>query len=254
MRRNTTLCSNRPFLAKVVRDVTKASIWKDDDYRAGNVQHCSQLPLNTVVIVLPLKVEDMGWAAIVCNDPLTQSASFAWMHPQGLRSIAPGPQICIKHCGMKRSRNPDFVKTDFTLVDGYDGGTVYNKNTHKPALDCRFAERYDQGRCNGWCVSLVEKLIQRDLSKVLEFLQAIVDDGVRDYDVFCERACHRSVAVANFLHMFAGCSIQHGDASRLRNCCRRLPASESLHTLCDLLRELPLLEKYKLSQILDLPQ
>ena len=243
-----------PFLAQVSADVTALPVWQEYNYKAGSVHQCAQLPQDTIVIVLPSKIADLGWSAVLCRDPTAQTASFAWVHPLSLRRIRALPSICIKHCQDKRQHGPDFPLGEFSLLPCKGGGTVYHLRTGQPALDCRFADRYQsETNCNGWCVRLVEKLIETDLSKVLKFLQVIVEHGGRTYDIFCQHACHRSVAVGNFLYLFAGCRLQYGHASRRRNCCQRLPAEESMYALCEKIRELPLVKGCSLSLLLRLP-
>ena len=169
-------------------------------------EHCSQveeLPLGTMVLMLPGEPADVGWAPILVASSEADchtAVRFTWHHPQCielLKSSDLGGPIVVGHCQGRGSKDPSH-----SLKSKAQCG-VRRMEDQTLLLDARWSDdiprQRDTDKCSGLCASVcIETASQpRRVAHILEFASK------------CESGCivgdygkHRSLSAAVILNLF----------------------------------------------------
>lgn len=182
-------------LGRVVR---KASYFPKafDTYASEHCNQVEELPLGTMVLVLPGETADMGWAPIFvagCHS----AVRFTWHHPQCIELIEScdlGGAIVVGHC---RGWFPSH-----SLVPNAPCG-VRRMEDQTLLLDARWPDdiprQHDTDKCSGLCASVcIETVSQpRRVAHILEFASKC-ESGC----IVCDYGTHCSLSAAVILNIF----------------------------------------------------
>ena len=217
-----------------------------------------ELPINELCIVLPAVPEDAGWTPILFYD--NGVAIRGYIHPEvwtPCLSTPDLPIVTVHHVEERGTKEPSLYFNE-GLGPPYPGmhevAGKYPGEMHY-VMNCQWrgAGRYGVTRaCSGHCGSVATAFARNPYLMGRILLFAVTP---RTTIVYCRRAKHRSVSVANILNMIAGRRIDWRYACRpwCHQCCgdslvdnpdrlflslRELPAnteiSRSLLNACDL--------------------
>ena len=207
-----------PGLARVTRKVSAhpelfpchAGIPSKDRWLKAHVEYVEELPLNTIVLVLPHVDTDAGWTPV-----LAPPAHFTWVHPDCLCPV-PLPNvnavnITVGHCkdrGSKPASHPEMLNHSRCSGTFFVGRTLY--------LDCRWNdhehdsyENKHSGHCREVCVC--NAMSARRVADILRFATLLVTTNCTDAVVFCKRGKHRSVSAGVILQLLCKCRVNFSE-------------------------------------------
>ena len=186
-------------LGRVVRKASDCA----KDFDTYTSEHCSQveeLPLGTMVLVLPAEPADVGWAPILVANSVDDSHNavrFTWHHPQCIELIESrdlGGAVVVGHC---RGSSPSHA------LEPKAPCGVRRMIDQTLLLDARWPNdsprQRETDKCSGLCASVCIETASnpRRMAHILEFASKC-ESGC----IVCDYGKHRSLSAAVILDLF----------------------------------------------------
>ena len=204
------------------------------DWRASHLEEVEELPIGTMVVVLPrCASKDLGWAPVLVKG--ISGVRFTWVHPQSLKIYKDaelGGTVRVGHTRFRNNTPPTHTLEELSTGVRRDEGILY--------LDARWAHSThysDRTKCTGHCVQMV-----LDTATDPERIRDIFDFATHREAgvVVCKYATHRSLSAAKVLGLVFARRIDESDAvkARCHTCCNKPLNAQNSDAIFQALRSL----------------